>query len=189
MNIKDVSKKYNVNFVHSTSKNNCTNPRSEELKQLNGKVDCIISKIRILVKLENIKDLSCSSIKSGDNEKCFFGPIGVILEDGIVTYAYPTDGGTYFDNGKLITIISTIPIDKQIDKAINHKTNIYNEFQINNPKVRGVYININDPRLHLEINNISNFIQNIFQFGLPIFAFKNGNFSEMDLNNTEITRE
>ena len=189
MNIKNISKAYNVNIVHSTTKKNCAETRFEKLKKSDDTIDNIIYKIENTIRTKESKHLSCSSIKQGDNEKCFFGPIGVILKDGIITYASPIDGGTYFDGEKLITLPSNVPLDNQIDKAINHNTCSYNEFRIDNPKVYGIYINVNDIRLYNEISNINDFIHNISYFDLPIFVFENGTFSEINLDNTEIIRK
>jgi hypothetical protein len=107
----------------------------------------------------NKLELPCSTIHKGDTliylgRTNFFGPVGIILEPGIITYASSVDGGTSVDKYSERVYPSgwTPPATKtQIEQAITERhDNSHNEFFIKDYSVCGLFITFDDREFLLQ---------------------------------------
>ncbi len=106
------------------------------------------TKLKILLGLD--PTVSVSSIRSGDTRHNIWTGAGVLLKNGVVRKAFPTDAGTQVKNLRERSVNTYDPriefaekkdIYGQIDDAINLRSpKEYNEFILENPEVAGLYV-------------------------------------------------
>lgn len=177
-------KKYSANFIHGIRPG--FTPEYNSL--LNKDVDW---KTKTLLFLTLEPSSSVSTIKEGNSENNMFSRIGIILKDGQIEAASPTDVGSFaIKAGKRIDLRSSrqqIPIDQQIEEAINSNPakRKYNEFIIQKPKTAGFYVSLDemDPKQKKYYNiPIKDIIEFTSSLNMPIYAFKKGVLYEAEYN-------
>lgn len=134
-------------------------------------------------------EISCSSIIKDDTiinhgRTNFFGPCGLIIKPGIITYASYMDSGTSVETyGTRSNEFgqTTIATDIEIDNAINKRhINGYNELTVKDYTIIGLFISLDDsPFLYSNIVSESAFYNNTKHFGLDYYFIQKGEIFKM----------
>jgi hypothetical protein len=175
--VKNVIRNHDVLFVHGILPDYVPDVNSLLHNGVNWK-----TKLEILLTLE--PDIATSTIKSGDSESSFWSWIGVILRDGMVQYASPSDAATRAEaiKGREIWgrggIKQMEAIRGDIGRAVMTFGNKYNELGVRNPKVSGFYFNPErywslspERRRTAPLNEVDAFCREI---GMPIYIIERG---------------
>lgn len=98
-------------------------------------------------------ELSCSTIQKGDTiqylrRNNFFGPCGLIIIPGIISFATHQDSGTHVEEyGLRLTEfgLTTIASEFEVENAIKKRNvNSYNELTVKDYSIFGIFLNIDD---------------------------------------------
>lgn len=200
-----VSKEKGVAFIHGLPLDNFEmNNTSANNAVIDSQNVDAQSKIQMIMGLE--PTLSTSTVNEGAKyNKGMMYPFGVILKGGEVVSAYRGDAGTEalglyarkskYDNDLDQSVIQK-DISQKIDESIENPLEAgtmtsdlsglgYNEIVVENPKISGLYINLeNASSKLLDISQIKVISENL---GLPVIGLKDGKMFDLINGGKEIT--
>ncbi len=181
-NIASVAQHYNVAVVHGIHPNFVPGDNS----LLNRNVDWQ-TKLKIILALE--PTLSASTIKNGDTFRNMWARMGVLLSDGSIENAMPSDSGTRAKSLKkreIGAIKRPNKVSDQIGEAINQRDqNSYNELTIESPKVAGFYVcpeRTSGGHIGNDLVEIEEIIREVQEIGLPLYIIQDGVIREAEYN-------
>jgi len=170
--IKNIVSDYNVNFIHGIHPNFIPSGNSPLQDWVDWK-----TKLKILLALE--PTISTSTIKQGDSWEKMFARMGVILNSGLVQAASPDDMGSRATTLKQRRVIpSSETMKDQIKRAITdtHPEGGYNELVVENPKVSGLYVCLDDTGNIIKKDKVSaeEMVNMSKELGMPLYAIQGG---------------
>lgn len=136
--VATIAREYGVTFVHALRPGGMRNPDDNSILREGVDWD---QKLDIVLTLE--PPIACSTLKPGDTKDNLWHGMGVILNGGSVDHAGPTDAGSVSDTVGGRTNDSGLDEDigSQVTRAIKDRPeNDYNEFNIRDPKVAGLFV-------------------------------------------------
>jgi len=170
--IKNIVSDFNVNFIHGIHPNFVPSGNSPLQDWVDWK-----TKLKILLALE--PTISTSSIKQGDSWTKMFSRMGVILNGGSVRAANPVDMGSRATTLKQRNVASSSekPED-EIRRAIvdTHPKDGYNELVVENPKVSGLFVCLDDTGYYIKKDKVSDeeMVNVSKELGMPLYAIREG---------------
>ena len=129
-------------------------------------------------------ELSCSTILKGDTiqylrRNNFFGPCGLIIIPGIISFATHQDSGTHVEEYGLRSTefgLTTIASEFEVENAIKKRNvNSYNELTVKDYSIFGIFLNIDDSAfLYHNIIDEATFHNNTAHYNLDYYFIQKG---------------
>lgn len=147
---------------------------------------------RIILAVNEQLELSVSTIKSGDTytQNNFFGPVGLILKNSVITYADSSDEGTMVKRGEFgkrdfILTPTTEPTAVNIEKAITNRSKVsYNELCAKSYTVFGLFICLDDSfQLSYNIGTEKTLYEHLKPLKLRYFILHEGRLHPAEYSN------
>lgn len=190
-----ISREKGVLFFHGMPLSSFdTNSTEGHNLTLNTREIDVQSRIQMVVGLE--PTLSMSTINENKPNKGMYYPFGIIIKSGEVLSAYKGDAssdalglyarrGYSSEQGPQKSIIQE-DIANQINEAVENKHHYdkYNEIIVQNPKISGLCINIENPNRGVDLSQIKRISD---QLGLPVIGLMNGKMFDLTNDGKEVS--
>jgi len=174
VDLSKTSREHDALFIHSIQPNYVPGINSILQAKATWK-----TKLDILLSLR--PNLSVSSIREGDSYQKMYGRMGVILRNGNIHFASPTDTGSKAKTLDRREVIGMPTGDlkylkENVSKAILSNNERYNEFGVIEPEVAGYYVNIEQTDYSSDWDLVSprEIVSKTKEWGLPLYVIQNG---------------